>query len=434
MEIGLMISKRRKELGMTQQQLSDRLYVTVQAVSKWETGAGNPDIHMIPQIASVLNLEIARLFENGDGKADRDQADIVEKDPIAERYVAYRKYIILSGLFLMIAFLFFGLLYADKLDHHAYLYDWVIYGGFIVCGIVCFGLFFLLTAPSPRTDREDDPKRIQERRNTRILATFPIVLVLGEYLFFLIMNDDFYSPVIATDFFSFFVFTCALVYYLLPAAIPIFLVYRHPANRQLLVPFSVVALFILCQLVDLKVFQNVAVVSGTILTFVWGLQLVSRMIFQSMKHAERRRIRRLPFDLFLTVVAFLLVVLLFAGMFMNLSARTDTMLDEVLSAYTLFSVFYVALYVVTLLFHSSDSLFGRLFKKSLPASLPEGKAVEWFSRHRSILGFAFLTLVVVVYVILRMQIDLTRADGIIWIGIASLMATILIDARLGPTR
>lgn len=37
-KIGGFISRKRRELGMTQQQLADRLNISFQAVSKWEKG------------------------------------------------------------------------------------------------------------------------------------------------------------------------------------------------------------------------------------------------------------------------------------------------------------------------------------------------------------------------------------------------------------
>ncbi|MBQ3126798.1 MAG: helix-turn-helix transcriptional regulator [Clostridia bacterium] len=38
MNIGKMISERRKAQGLTQQALAERLYVSFQAISKWENG------------------------------------------------------------------------------------------------------------------------------------------------------------------------------------------------------------------------------------------------------------------------------------------------------------------------------------------------------------------------------------------------------------
>lgn len=53
-EIGQIIAARRRELGMTQEQLATLLHITPQAVSKWENGSGLPDLAMLPQIAEAL--------------------------------------------------------------------------------------------------------------------------------------------------------------------------------------------------------------------------------------------------------------------------------------------------------------------------------------------------------------------------------------------
>ena len=44
---GSFIAQRRKELGLTQKQLSEILGVTNKAVSKWETNQGLPDVGML---------------------------------------------------------------------------------------------------------------------------------------------------------------------------------------------------------------------------------------------------------------------------------------------------------------------------------------------------------------------------------------------------
>lgn len=37
-KVGSFITRKRKEAGLTQQQLADKLNISFQAVSKWETG------------------------------------------------------------------------------------------------------------------------------------------------------------------------------------------------------------------------------------------------------------------------------------------------------------------------------------------------------------------------------------------------------------
>ena len=44
--IGERIGELRKRAGYTQKELAEKLNVTVQMVSKWETGAAAPDIYI----------------------------------------------------------------------------------------------------------------------------------------------------------------------------------------------------------------------------------------------------------------------------------------------------------------------------------------------------------------------------------------------------
>ena len=56
--VGDYITKRRKELGYTQQKLAEKLNISFQAVSKWENGSASPDIYLLPQIAHILNTTV----------------------------------------------------------------------------------------------------------------------------------------------------------------------------------------------------------------------------------------------------------------------------------------------------------------------------------------------------------------------------------------
>ena len=51
---GTYIAENRKQLGMTQAQLADRLHVTDKAVSKWETGQSVPDLDKLIKLADLF--------------------------------------------------------------------------------------------------------------------------------------------------------------------------------------------------------------------------------------------------------------------------------------------------------------------------------------------------------------------------------------------
>ncbi len=48
--------------GLTQSEVAKSLSLTVQAVSKWETGRNLPDISLLPDIADLYGVTIDELF------------------------------------------------------------------------------------------------------------------------------------------------------------------------------------------------------------------------------------------------------------------------------------------------------------------------------------------------------------------------------------
>ena len=62
MNLGTNISERRKALGMTQEELASNIGVSPQAVSKWETARGLPDITLIEPLAKALGVSVMELM------------------------------------------------------------------------------------------------------------------------------------------------------------------------------------------------------------------------------------------------------------------------------------------------------------------------------------------------------------------------------------
>ena len=69
------LSRRRKALGLTQEQLAQRMNVSPQAVSKWEKSSF-PDAAVLPALAEALDTSLDALFglENGSGETDFEAA------------------------------------------------------------------------------------------------------------------------------------------------------------------------------------------------------------------------------------------------------------------------------------------------------------------------------------------------------------------------
>lgn len=65
----------RKHAGMSQEQLAEKIGVSRQAITKWETGAGIPDIENIMAISNLFFVSIDELLS--DGKIKKEQTDFL---------------------------------------------------------------------------------------------------------------------------------------------------------------------------------------------------------------------------------------------------------------------------------------------------------------------------------------------------------------------
>ena len=62
MPMNLVIQEKRKELGLTQEQVAEYLNVSIPAVSKWEKGSTSPDISLLAPLARLLKIDLNTLF------------------------------------------------------------------------------------------------------------------------------------------------------------------------------------------------------------------------------------------------------------------------------------------------------------------------------------------------------------------------------------
>lgn len=60
--IGMRIQLSRKEKGFTQSELAEKLFVSAQAVSKWENDQASPDITMLSSLSEILGVTIDYLI------------------------------------------------------------------------------------------------------------------------------------------------------------------------------------------------------------------------------------------------------------------------------------------------------------------------------------------------------------------------------------
>jgi transcriptional regulator with XRE-family HTH domain len=86
-EIGERIKRRRKELGMSQEKLSEMLDVTYQQVQRYENGTNQLNTEKLQIVASVLNVPVSYFFEEREGRVAEPSAQYVSNDE--ERFLRH---------------------------------------------------------------------------------------------------------------------------------------------------------------------------------------------------------------------------------------------------------------------------------------------------------------------------------------------------------
>lgn len=94
---GAYICQRRKELGMTQKEFAQKLFVTDSAVSKWERGLAYPDITLLQSICQILEISEKELLSSSEDVEGRRAEQLA------------RKYLRLARNYRLIQYILYGL-------------------------------------------------------------------------------------------------------------------------------------------------------------------------------------------------------------------------------------------------------------------------------------------------------------------------------------
>lgn len=121
-KIGRFIYELRTKNNMTQKALADKLFVTSQAISKWENGRGIPDIEQIKRISDIFGVSMK---------------EIIEGEVVDNTRVNTKKIVILVAIILMFS-LVVALFFNSREDSFAFSKINTDDGCFLVRGIVAF--------------------------------------------------------------------------------------------------------------------------------------------------------------------------------------------------------------------------------------------------------------------------------------------------------
>lgn len=76
---GNLVASLRREKGLTQKQLAEKLFISNKAVSKWERGLSMPDISLLEPLAELLGVSVSELL-----RGKRETEEVSTGEPTAE--------------------------------------------------------------------------------------------------------------------------------------------------------------------------------------------------------------------------------------------------------------------------------------------------------------------------------------------------------------
>jgi len=113
-KIGKFIASCRKEQGMTQAALAEKIGISDRAVSKWETGKSMPDSSIMLELCKYLQINVNELLsgerismENYDRKAEENLLEMKQHEEESNQKLLRMEVVI--GLFGTVAYIIFVL-------------------------------------------------------------------------------------------------------------------------------------------------------------------------------------------------------------------------------------------------------------------------------------------------------------------------------------
>lgn len=178
-KIANFIKKRRKELGMTQVELADKLFVTEKAVSRWETGRGTPDISLLIPISKMLGVSVSEILNGEESKSDRIVEKVIEYSEVSQKnkYGLGFKFTVMCYIVSILLFLIYLRFEYDpniELNYFMRLFMVVLASLLIIFGNIIYGNYYV--------DKLEDKNKIA-KFSMSIVFIYYVILLFNMVIF-----------------------------------------------------------------------------------------------------------------------------------------------------------------------------------------------------------------------------------------------------------
>ena len=169
MKINEKIYSLRKQAGLSQEELADKLNVSRQTVSKWELGDSTPDFDKIVPLCNIFGITTEELLRDKklDKDIDEDKPDVIKAALISISILLY----------------FIGIIFVVFAEEHLGMEDGLLVPIFLTIVAVATALivFTCMTRPSKKEKKEE----VTEHKNPVVKGIVSVVALLTTcvYLF-----------------------------------------------------------------------------------------------------------------------------------------------------------------------------------------------------------------------------------------------------------
>ncbi|MCI9586034.1 MAG: helix-turn-helix domain-containing protein [Bacilli bacterium] len=187
-KISNLIKTKRKEIGITQEELAQRLFVTEKAISRWETGRGTPDISLLIPLSKELKIDVSELL-NGEENKKNNIETLIEYNEILKlnKFNLQIKLIITLYFLSIFTFLIYLRFEYDpniELNYFIRLFIIMIASIFIIIGNKIYGNNYV--------EKIEDKKKVTKFSQI-IIFIYYVVLLFNMVIFARYNNIDSYN-------------------------------------------------------------------------------------------------------------------------------------------------------------------------------------------------------------------------------------------------
>jgi len=170
MSLGERLYELRKKKGLSQEEVAEKLNVTRQSVSKWETDESKPDFDKIVPICELYEISTNELLSGTKEEKEEQEVQVINKDNKKKR-----------AIFITIAiFLYFiSLIWMIVAETSTSLNDGIIVGGFfLICAIATCLLIYQGIVLSTTIAKKKKEKSVNEKRMDGVIELTAIIFTI----------------------------------------------------------------------------------------------------------------------------------------------------------------------------------------------------------------------------------------------------------------